>query len=100
MYIEEPRFSGWLFGSSAAAWIWLWPGCGWAMSGLNLSFMFSGSAGVNPAFTMIGLLLVLAWRNAGWYGLDRWVLPRIGTPWHQGELFDRQAADGGEVRTT
>jgi thiosulfate dehydrogenase [quinone] large subunit len=67
---------------------------------LNLSFMFSGSAGVNPAFAIVGLLLVLAWRNAGWYGLDRWVLPRIGTPWHQGELFDRQAADGGEVRTT
>jgi thiosulfate dehydrogenase [quinone] large subunit len=67
---------------------------------LNLSFMFSGSAGVNPAFAIVGLLLVLAWRYAGWYGLDRWVLPRIGTPWHQGELFDRQAADGGEVRTT
>jgi hypothetical protein len=47
---------------------------------LNLSFMFSGSAGVNPAFAIVGLLLVLAWRNAGWYGLDRWVLPRIGTP--------------------
>jgi hypothetical protein len=46
---------------------------------LNLSFMFSGSAGVNPAFAIVGLLLVLAWRNAGWYGLDRWVLPRIGT---------------------
>jgi hypothetical protein len=28
------------------------------------------------------------------------VLPRIGTPWHRGELFDRQAADSGEVRTT
>jgi uncharacterized membrane protein YphA (DoxX/SURF4 family) len=42
---------------------------------LNLSFMFSGSAGVNPAFAIVGLLLVLAWRNAGWYGLDRWVLP-------------------------
>jgi thiosulfate dehydrogenase (quinone) large subunit len=67
---------------------------------LNLSFMFSGSAGVNPAFAIVGLLLVLAWRNAGWYGLDRWVLPRIGTPWHRGELFDRQAADSGEVRTT
>ena len=23
VYIEEPRFSKWLFGSSAAAWIWL-----------------------------------------------------------------------------
>ena len=63
---------------------------------LNLSFMFSGSAGVNPAFAILGLLLVLAWRNAGWYGLDRFVLPKLGTPWHRGELFDRR---GGEVRT-
>jgi thiosulfate dehydrogenase [quinone] large subunit len=41
---------------------------------------------------VVGLLLVLAWRNAGWYGLDRWVLPRIGTPWHHGELFERGKA--------
>src|SRR4029453_17155640 len=47
---------------------------------LNFSFMFSGSAGVNPAFAIVGLLLVLAWRNAGWDGLDRWGVPRIGPP--------------------
>ncbi|HZD69150.1 MAG TPA: DoxX family protein [Actinomycetes bacterium] len=50
---------------------------------LNFSFVFSGSAGVNPAFIIAGLLLVLAWRNAGWIGLDRWVLPRLGTPWQR-----------------
>ena len=48
---------------------------------LNFSFVFSGSAGVNPAFILVGLLLALAWRNAGWIGLDRLVLPRLGTPW-------------------
>jgi thiosulfate dehydrogenase [quinone] large subunit len=56
---------------------------------LNFSFVFSGSAGVNPLFIILGLLLVLAWRNAGWIGLDRFVLPRLGTPWYRGELFDR-----------
>jgi thiosulfate dehydrogenase [quinone] large subunit len=50
---------------------------------LNFSFVFAGSAGVNPLFLAIGLLLVLAWRNAGWYGLDRWLLPRLGTPWQR-----------------
>jgi thiosulfate dehydrogenase (quinone) large subunit len=50
---------------------------------LNFSFVFSGSAGVNPAFIIVGLLLVLAWRNAGWIGLDRFLLPRLGTPWQR-----------------
>ncbi len=47
---------------------------------LNFSFVFAGSAGVNPLFLVLGLLLVLAWRNAGWFGLDRWLLPMVGTP--------------------
>jgi thiosulfate dehydrogenase [quinone] large subunit len=55
---------------------------------LNFSFVFSGSAGVNPLFIILGLLLVLAWRNAGWYGLDRFVLPKLGTPWYRGQLFE------------
>ncbi|MFL5881766.1 MAG: hypothetical protein ACJ782_17145, partial [Actinomycetota bacterium] len=37
VYIEEPRFSRWLFGSSAAAWIWLvarlWLGYEWLHAG-------------------------------------------------------------------
>jgi thiosulfate dehydrogenase [quinone] large subunit len=56
---------------------------------LNFSFVFAGSAGVNPAMILVSVLLILAWRNAGWYGLDRWVLPRLGTPWQRGELFTR-----------
>ena len=47
---------------------------------LNFNYMFMGSAGVNPAFLFVGLLLMLAWRNAGYFGLDRWVLPAVGTP--------------------
>jgi len=54
---------------------------------LNFSFVFAGSAGVNPAMIVVAGLLILAWRNAGWYGLDRYLLPRLGTPWHRGELF-------------
>ena len=55
---------------------------------LNFSFVFAGSAGVNPAMILVSGLLILAWRNAGWYGLDRFVLPKLGTPWHRGELFE------------
>jgi thiosulfate dehydrogenase [quinone] large subunit len=63
--------------------------------------VFAGTAGVNPAMILVSGLLILAWRNAGWYGLDRFVLPRLGTPWHRGELFDdRQGTGSSEVRTT
>jgi thiosulfate dehydrogenase (quinone) large subunit len=62
---------------------------------LNFSFVFAGSAGINPAMIAVGLLVVLAWRNAGWYGLDRYVLPRLGTPWHRGELFTRPTPPTG-----
>ena len=41
---------------------------------LNLTYLFTGSAGVNPMFGILGILLILAWRNAGWFGLDRFVL--------------------------
>lgn len=48
---------------------------------MNFSFVFAGSAGVNPAMILISGLLILAWRNAGWIGLDRYLLPKIGVPW-------------------
>jgi thiosulfate dehydrogenase (quinone) large subunit len=43
---------------------------------LNLVYMFTGSAGVNPAYAIVAVLLILAWRNAGYLGLDRFALPR------------------------
>jgi thiosulfate dehydrogenase [quinone] large subunit len=40
---------------------------------LNIIYMFTGSAGVNPMYAILSVLLVLAWRNAGWIGLDRFI---------------------------
>jgi hypothetical protein len=37
--------------------------------------MFTGSAGVNPAYAIVAVFLILAWRNAGYLGLDRFALP-------------------------
>ena len=45
--------------------------------GLNLIYMFSGSGGVNPAYAIVSLFLILAWRNAGYFGLDRFALPAV-----------------------
>jgi thiosulfate dehydrogenase [quinone] large subunit len=37
--------------------------------------MFTGSAGVNPAYAIVEVFLILAWRNAGYLGLDGFALP-------------------------
>ncbi|HEY5018506.1 MAG TPA: hypothetical protein VII59_17185 [Streptosporangiaceae bacterium] len=41
-------------------------------------YMFSGSSGVNPAYAIVAVLLILAWRNAGYLGLDRFALRMLG----------------------
>jgi thiosulfate dehydrogenase [quinone] large subunit len=50
--------------------------------GLNIIYMFSGSAGVNPAYAIVSLFLILAWRNAGYFGLDRFALPAVRDLFH------------------
>jgi thiosulfate dehydrogenase [quinone] large subunit len=48
---------------------------------LNWNFMMAGSASINPILFTLSILLMLAWKNAGYLGLDRWLLPALGTPW-------------------
>jgi len=57
---------------------------------LNANFVLAGALGQNPALIILGTLLALAWRNAGWIGLDRWFMP-----WIHREVFAEQA--GGEA---
>lgn len=54
-----------------------------AVSGafMNLNFMLAGSSSTNPVLLLLGFLLVLAWKTAGFIGLDRYLLPILGTPW-------------------
>lgn len=54
---------------------------------LNWNFMMAGTASINPLMFVFTILLILAWKTAGWIGLDRWLLPAIGTPWSPGEAF-------------
>jgi thiosulfate dehydrogenase [quinone] large subunit len=56
---------------------------------MNMNFMLAGTTSINPVLFMASVLLLLAWKTAGYVGLDRWVLPLLGTPWHPGRLFHR-----------
>jgi thiosulfate dehydrogenase [quinone] large subunit len=54
---------------------------------MNLNYLFAGTVSVNPLLALLGLFLILAWRTAGWIGLDRYFLPALGTPWQRGRIF-------------
>lgn len=56
---------------------------------MNLNYLFAGTVSVNPLLLVLQLFLILAWRNAGWLGLDRWFLSGLGTPWQRGKLFSK-----------
>ncbi len=51
---------------------------------MNFSFMLAGSTSTNPVLFGLAVFLVLAWKVAGFWGLDRWLLPMLGTPWQRG----------------
>jgi thiosulfate dehydrogenase [quinone] large subunit len=48
---------------------------------MNMSFLLAGSASSNPILFAFAVGLMLAWKVAGYYGVDRWLLPRLGVPW-------------------
>jgi thiosulfate dehydrogenase [quinone] large subunit len=50
---------------------------------MNWNFIMAGSASSNGLLFALAVLLVLAWKVAGWYGLDRYLLPMLGTPWQR-----------------
>lgn len=54
---------------------------------MNLNYMLAGTASVNPVMFTATVLLILAWKVAGFYGIDRALLPLLGTPWEPGLAF-------------
>lgn len=51
---------------------------------MNMSFLLAGSGSSNPVMFTLAIGLMLAWKVAGYYGLDRYLLPALGTPWRRG----------------
>jgi thiosulfate dehydrogenase [quinone] large subunit len=51
---------------------------------LNVNYGLAGSASANPILMALGVTLVLAWRTAGYWGVDRWLLPLLGASRHAG----------------
>ncbi len=65
---------------------------------MNANYLLSGTVSSNPILFILSTWVVLAWRVAGWIGLDRWILPALGVPGHPGALFTRRAWPAHEQR--
>ena len=57
---------------------------------MNLNYLFAGTLSTNPLLGVLAVLVVLAWRIAGYYGIDRYLLPVLGTPWTGSLLKKKQ----------
>ena len=61
---------------------------------LNFNFLMAGTVSSNPVLFGLGVFLVLGWKVAGYIGLDRVLLPALGTPWQSGKLTSMRHRDG------
>mgnify|MGYP007107465785 FL=1 len=48
---------------------------------LNWNFIMAGAASTNGLLFVLAILLMLAWKIAGYIGLDYFLLSFLGTPW-------------------
>lgn len=59
---------------------------------MNWNFMMAGSASTNPMLFVVAVGLILAWKIAGYIGVDYFLLPALGTPWGQKETPETEKA--------
>ncbi len=48
---------------------------------MNWSYIMAGSTSSNPLLLIGAIVLILAWKIAGYYGADYFLLRWLGTPW-------------------
>jgi len=65
---------------------------------MNVNFLLAGTVSLNPILLLLAILLILAWRTAGWWGVDRWLLPALGTPWRPGLIFRGEPRSGSTMQ--
>src|SRR4029079_16668508 len=59
---------------------------------MNWNYIMAGAASTNVWLGMLAIFLILACKMPGCYGLDRWLLPLLGTPWRPGDLASMLSA--------
>ena len=64
---------------------------------MNWNFMMAGSASTNPMLFLIAVGLILAWKIAGYIGVDYYLLPALGTPWRGDEASEVEETHEGRL---
>jgi len=62
---------------------------------MNWNFMMAGTASSNPLLFVVSLLLIFAWKTAGYLGADYFLLRWLGTPWQRLAPKERAYAGAG-----
>lgn len=62
---------------------------------MSMSFLLAGSDSSNPVMLTLAVGLILAWKVAGYYGVDRYLLPILGTPWRPGAISGKSTQPSG-----
>lgn len=65
---------------------------------MNWNYIMAGSASTNPLLLIGAIVLILAWKTAGYYGLDFFLLPRLGTPWSRRKAEERRVETPQQLR--
>lgn len=54
---------------------------------MNLNYLLAGTVSVNPILFTLSIGLILAWKVAGYIGVDHYLLPILGTPWRPRDII-------------
>jgi thiosulfate dehydrogenase [quinone] large subunit len=50
---------------------------------MNLNYLLAGTVSINPVLFTLSIGLILAWKISGYIGVDKFLLPALGTPWQR-----------------
>lgn len=57
---------------------------------MNFNYLLAGTLSTNPVFLLLAILLMIAWKTAGYWGGDYFVFKYLGMPWNKGLWFKKK----------
>jgi len=64
---------------------------------MNWNYIMAGTASTNPLLLVGAIVLILAWKIAGYYGADYFLLSYLGTPWLRNKDKVEEAGPSGQT---